>query len=664
MHINGALSKLKQSITSDFVLTSSSYATQAFSQTPWATIFRNDLQQSKHLIFIGYSLADIDIARLIFDPSIFLGKVHFVDRVGIDPVLNSKLAKFGSVHPIGLESLAKLIQDERKNWVKPDFVESYQCWQKVRIESGPRTPSDDDFYELVLQGVCKDGLLLNQLETPDSPTYAIVRNCELLCMQHLGEASAVAALIGSFANGKTIAARAIALKIAAAGKDVFVLDHPYESAYAELQKLCRRTDDFVLIIENYSRHLDLVECFNRYARPECGLMVTERTEIHELSSSALSSQLEQRNTRIFELDLLENDELSRVSALLDYRGLWGERVGLSDIQRMSFLRDDCGRQLQAVLLEVAKSPQVKKKLANLVAHFEAIEGGMRVLIGLCLMQSIGELPRIDVLSELLGLDYEAFNRLKKVELTKQIFSTQSGVANFRSPVMASAVLSGLPDAASITCVVAECVKHGYLARKADPYLGEIAKELMRFGNLERILPGRGKREALQNLYEDLKSIKVIRENPHLWLQYAMARLSLGELDTARRYFAESYSYASRIPHYDTFQIDNHYCRLLLREAEDTSDQDAAFKSVDEALTTLKKQVLRENRHYPYRSAWNLEAVVKRHGSNWTDAQKKVVVDGANYLINAAARLEANVARSVAVVGGLKRLNTVIRGLSN
>jgi hypothetical protein len=664
LHINGALLSLRQSITSDFILTSQSYATQSFVETEWSTIFRNDIQQSKAIIFIGYSLADIDVARLVFNPATFHRKVHFIDRTNIDPVLKSKLSKFGTVHPIGLDKFFEILSDEKAQWIEPNFVEEYQCWKRIVIEDDSRTPSDDDFYDLILQGITKDGLLLNQLESPKEPTYTVVRNCEEACIKHLGQKDTVAMLVGSFCNGKTITASSIALKLVAGGRDVFILDHPYESAYTELQKLCRRDSDFILVIENYSRNLDLVECFCRYARPDCGLLLTERTGVHELRATALEERINKRDIRVYELDILENDEIVRLSSLLDLRGLWGERVGLLEPQRLAFLKEDCGRQLQAVLIEVIKSPQVALKLSNIVSRFESIEGGLRILIGFCLLQVIGEQPRTDVISELLGLSFDTFARLRKDDTLRQIVDVQSGVANFRSSVMARAVLNGLNQASVITEVVAECVKRGHQARHADPYLDTISVELMRFANLERILPeGKGKRPALQNLYEDLASISTIRENPYFWLQYAMARLSLGDLGIARRYFTLSHEYAKKIKGFDTFQIDNHYCRLLLREAEDATDADEAFKAVDEALTTLKKQVLRENRHYPYRSAWNLEGVAKRHGSKWTDEQRKAVIGASRYLVDAAQRLKPDVARSVAVVGGLQRLKVVIDVLS-
>jgi hypothetical protein len=181
--------------------------------------------------------------------------------------------------------------------------------------------------------------------------------------------------------------------------------------------------------------------------------------------------------------------------------------------------------------------------------------------------------------------------------------------------------------------------------------------------LDHALPRNGRNEALQNFYEELKTVPSIRSNPYYWLQYSIARLSFGELGVARSYFEQAYSLAKKIKGFDTFQIDNHYCRLLLLEAENTADTDVAFRNVNEALATLKRKVLRENRHYPYRASWNLEGVVKRHSDGWSQAQRKVVSDGASYLIDAVRHLDKHVAQSVAVVGGVERLRRVIDLLS-
>lgn len=366
LHINGALDRLNQSLTRDFVLTSESYATQAFVSTDWSTVFRNDLQRAKSIIFIGYSLADIDIARLIFNPELLRAKVHFVDRNDIDPVLKTKLSKFGTVHSIGLEALRDILEVEKTRWVQPEFVEEYQCWSRVAPEKALREPKDNDFYDLILKGVIYDELLMSQLESPGVPTYTVVRACESPCVSHLGQPSGVAVVVGSFANGKTVALRSIALQLVAQGRDVFEFAQHSELAGVELQRLCRRDSDFILILENYSRNLELIEYFCRYARPGCALLTSERTEVHEMRSPALKDRTKGRDLKVFDVDLLENGEIARLSELVSLRGLWGERAGLSDAQRLGYLKHDCTRQMHAVLIDVANSPQIKARLTEIL----------------------------------------------------------------------------------------------------------------------------------------------------------------------------------------------------------------------------------------------------------------------------------------------------------
>ena len=519
----------------------SSVIRNAFVNTIWSTMLRNDLQAAKSIFFVGYSLYDIDVSRILFNPSVIFGKTHFIDRGDIDPVLETKLSKFGRVHSIGVEGFARILTEERTNWVRPDLVEQYENWKPILPTTTHKKTSDEDVYKLVLQGLVDDGLLLAQSDRPNEVTYTAVRECEAASFKHLAQPNAVALIVGAFSNGKTVTVQSLALQLAASGRDVFVLGRPTESASNELQRLCRRNRDFVIVVENYSRNLTLVETFCRYAREGCGLLLSEKAEIHELRAPALMDKTANRPLVVYELDMLDNTELQRISGLLDLRGLWGERAGLSELQRLAYLREECGRQLHAMLIDVIKSPHIRARLADIIAHFGSIDGGMRMLMALCLLQTIGEQPRIDVASDLLGLKYDAYRRLMGDSVVRQILNVESGVALFRSTVIASAVLSGIENAKTVTEVVVDCVKEGHRSRKADRYLGRIATELTRFANLERILPMNGKRVALQNFYEELKSVPSIRGDPLFWLQYAMARLSLGDLDLARRYFERNCS---------------------------------------------------------------------------------------------------------------------------
>lgn len=662
VHINGMLSRIRQSITTDFIITSEHYSTDHFNKSEWATIFRNDVRTARSLFFIGYSLHDLDVARVLHSATLMKGKTIFVDRTGTNKILESKVNRFGTLYEIGAEGFAAHIASESRCWVKPDLVEQFDYWRIIKAAEPTRSTTDANVYDLVLKGIAKRDLLAAQSESPDDVQYNVVRDCESICIDHLGTPSSAALITGGFANGKTLTTESISLQLAASGRDVIALDRSSSDAPTELTRMCRRDDSFVLIIENYSRNLELVRLFCQLAREDCSILITEKTEIHELRGPALADSIGNRTLRVFELDALSKKEISRFSKLLDLRGLWGERTALKEHQKAAFLYDDCRGQVNALMLEVIRSPEIQRRLKEIVVHFDSVEGGSNFLIAICLLQVIGELPRVDVAAELLQLSSEAFKKLTSDPIVKSILSVNSGIADFRSPVVADAVLEGFSSAGIVTKVAVICAKNGHLQRRADSLLGQISIELMRFANLERVLPKAGRSEALQNFYQDLKSIDSIRANALFWLQYAMAQLSIGELETARRHFENSYSIASASD-FDTFQIDNHYCRLLLAEAEKTPDAEVAFQKVDEVLGILKRQVLREHRHYPYRSSWQLVGVVKRHGERWSNSQRSIVSGACQYLLNSASRLDARVARSTAVSGAISRLNDTITELS-
>ena len=380
VHVNGSLAKLRQSLTKDFVLTSSSYATQAFVETVWSTVLRNDLQSAKAVIFVGYSLYDVDVARILFNPGLVAKKTHFIDHNDLDRILEAKLTRFGSVHRIGVQGLAKLVVQEKDTWTRPTLIEEYASWSRIELKGSVREATDADVFDLVLKGYVDDDLLLAQCDTPDEATYTVARSCEGDCLAHLGQTNAIALLIGGFANGKTVSMKSLGLQLTASGWDVFALGRPTHSSVVELRRMCKRDRDFIVVIENYSRNLDLVEAFCRYAPSNCALLLSEKSEIHELRAPALLEKTGNRDLGIFDLDTLEDMEIHRTSKLLDLRGLWGERAGLSEQQRVNYLRLDCERQLHAVMLDVVNSPHVKKRLSEIVQHFESVEDGMRILI--------------------------------------------------------------------------------------------------------------------------------------------------------------------------------------------------------------------------------------------------------------------------------------------
>ena len=69
LHINGYINNLnRQNINTEFKLTYSSYVSpMSFEKSSWYYFFKKDLDNSNAIIFIGYSVYDIEIAKILFE---------------------------------------------------------------------------------------------------------------------------------------------------------------------------------------------------------------------------------------------------------------------------------------------------------------------------------------------------------------------------------------------------------------------------------------------------------------------------------------------------------------------------------------------------------------------------------------------------------------------
>ena len=78
VHLNGYIDRLsRETLWSEIKLTDSSYLTASIESSPLASLFRQDLSLARAVFFLGYSLADLDIRRLLYDEPTLRNKSFF-----------------------------------------------------------------------------------------------------------------------------------------------------------------------------------------------------------------------------------------------------------------------------------------------------------------------------------------------------------------------------------------------------------------------------------------------------------------------------------------------------------------------------------------------------------------------------------------------------------
>ena len=118
IHINGQLTSLKKDyFESNLKLTSSSYLSKEdFFRSKWFSFFKKDLEDSSAIIFIGYSLYDEFIEKILFwDSSSFKEKTFFITRENISESAKYKFKKYGRILNIEVKGFAEILKNNKDN---------------------------------------------------------------------------------------------------------------------------------------------------------------------------------------------------------------------------------------------------------------------------------------------------------------------------------------------------------------------------------------------------------------------------------------------------------------------------------------------------------------------------------------------------------------------
>ncbi len=128
-------------------------------------------------------------------------------------------------------------------------------------------------------------------------------------------------------------------------------------------------------------------------------------------------------------------------------------------------------------------------------------------------------------------------------------------------------------------------------------------------------------------YETIKDLNFCQTNIHFWLQYAIARLSDYDYEVAGAFFEKCYEIAKTIRGYDTYKIDNHYCRFILENEVENGNISTcmdAFEYAHSVLIITRRG--EEKKHYPFRVAGQYERFYKKFYKSLEPHHKKKFLD--------------------------------------
>lgn len=642
IHLNGYIHRLnRDTLQNELKLTDSSYLTASLTNSPWWSYFRQEMRFARAIFFIGYSLYDVDVRKLLFESEILKEKCFFV-LPNPKPALKRRVDKFGTLISAPGDEFAKLAKKKTANYTpaKHDITTlSLKEWSVNTPSSISLHITDKDFWSLLLYGNFQEACIDESLR--NAKTYYLNRSNLDKAMAFLRD-NKIIAVCSDLGNGKTMFTRGIVRKALSDGYKVFEVAEKTELAIAELIRVASSTEKTLIIIDGYQAWISEIETFFQHASNNVRMLVTARNTLHEVLVDDLCTAVGLTSVKDLRLDIMKQDECEWFVKALNEYGLWGERAGFNPQRKLNFITQTCHSQVHALLLKILESPDIHNKLCVLSNDLAKKTDTYNVILSVFMFAAINSPATLDMLADIWGADMIGNSAFRNNSNVRQLIDFSLDRISVRSATAAQYFLSKVASTSITVSALISMVKRvDELAITMERHRSLIG-ELMRIRHLQNILPQDGRTAAIFHFYESTKNLNNTRSNPLFWLQYAIAALSAKDLARARQYFDTSYSLARSQPWFRTYQIDNHFARYLLISAIENLTLIKAMENFRLARQIINQQIQDEKHYNPYRVAIEYRAFIDRFGSNLSIQNVQEIGEAAKVVNERSFRLPSSV----------------------
>ncbi|WP_303761483.1 SIR2 family protein [Sphingobium yanoikuyae] len=217
---------------------------------------KNELFAAKLIVIVGYSMRDLEVARMLIEPGHAFHKKTIVICGSHERGLAvSRLRKFGHVLPIGVDGLsAELLKSESSHAsavVNPQFID---------IDPMPVASAEvngDDFVRLILTGDFKAEKYQAQLQGIGdvSEVYSIRRSSALAAILDRPAGGLNRFVVSSdLGNGKTIFIEQLAVELISSGYRIVRISSRLDEVFSELDQVMLTGQPTAFLIDDVIRY--------------------------------------------------------------------------------------------------------------------------------------------------------------------------------------------------------------------------------------------------------------------------------------------------------------------------------------------------------------------------------------------------------------------------
>lgn len=189
IHINGFIKRISPaSIQNGLSLTDRSYADRNFERSDWYGILKRDVDASRAVFFIGYSLYDLDITRLLSETETSDKTFIFV-APSTDDIELSSLSDYGVVSKAGVEGMFLPLNNASADYAPPVSDPVFVALRKLQEPASIQNPDAVQILDrqLVFGALPEKDVLAGNEAIPGLPSLSNVSSNSLRLMHLIVE---------------------------------------------------------------------------------------------------------------------------------------------------------------------------------------------------------------------------------------------------------------------------------------------------------------------------------------------------------------------------------------------------------------------------------------------------------------------------------------------
>lgn len=601
IHINGFIENLKESdLDGKFKLSNSSYVSpDGFLASDWYSLFKRDLENSSIVLFVGYSLYDLDIEKILFSNNeTFKNKTYFIIGENCNDRQIYKLSKYGKVIQKKFDFISKIIENNKQTISRSmeHILSSFDLYNFSDYED--KYFSDDDIKDFLVYGKINKLAIKNSVLDANFHKYAIYReDIDDVINALSNDDYDVVIGTSDFCNGKSVFCEQLSVIATSQNYHVYIANEYSDCFYEDLSFINKEPGKVLVIIDDYIRYKSEIKDFIKIKSKNIKLFLTARTSENFKSFNDINIDKYYN----LDLDYLKNGEVKQLVDIFNGLGAWGTNANLSELRKIQKIESNYESQISLALSDILNSEVVKNETRRILSKvFDVFS--RNTIFHICFFKVVGVNLDKSLLDEIVQNKeiYDSSKISNKYFLS--LFSNEKNVISGKSSIFCAWIIKNFFHSKEIMNEMHTLAKY-FDTRRKDFYNSyqrdKIFKSVLRFSFIERILPENDKRKNLKYYYDQLKNdIDWLKNDPHFWLQYAMAFMTFPDkYDDAQNYLNQAYSLAEKKIGYSIESIHNQQARLFIKQARKNSDGKICFDFFKKAHNLLRQT---PNDVYKYR----------------------------------------------------------------